>query len=86
MCEQINLLITTWNKFKNDNKATEVSGWTHCAKKFIDTTVDLSSGIYFAPPVIFYTMHECLEYKSVQICTRPSLVAVTSSSVWLPPG
>lgn len=50
--------------------------------KFVETTVDLSSGIYFAPPVMFfYTMHECLEYKSVQICTLPSLAAVTSSSV-----
>ena len=49
--------------------------------KFVETTVDLSSGIYFAPPVTSYTMHECLEYKSVQICTLPSLAAVTSSSV-----
>ena len=34
--------------------------------KFVETTVDLSSGIYFTPPVMSYTMHECLEYKSNQ--------------------
>ena len=50
-------------------------------KNIFDTTVDLSSGIYFVPPVMSYTMHERLEYKSVQICTLPSWAAVTSSSV-----